>query len=157
MTREIAVSTENKPEGNATQEKLQEKFMLFQLMEKQLETLSQHKSMVEARMVEIDTTTSAVDEIKGLGKDNETLVPLGSGLYIKARLMGDTVLAELGASVMKEKGFNGAVAFLKGRRAELEKASNQIDDQISEISKSLNELGPELQAMASQIQGTQGA
>ena len=153
MTKEISVPSGDKPEKGVSQEKLQEKFMLFQLMEKQLETLNQHKSMVEARLVEIDTTASAIDEIKSLDKDNETLVPLGSGLYIKAKLMGDTVLTELGASVMKEKGFPSASAFLKSRRGELEKASKQIDDQISEISKSLNELGPELQRMSAQIQG----
>ena len=154
MTKEITVSTGSTPGQDVTQEKLQEKLMLFQLMEKQLETLNQHNAMVESRMVEIDTTINAVGEIEGLGKDNETLVPLGSGLYIRARIMGDTVLAELGASVMKEKGFKGAVAFLRARREELEKASKQIDGQIGEISRNLNELGPELQRMSAHVQGT---
>ncbi len=154
MTREITVPAAKENENQASQEKLQEKFMLFQLMEKQLETLGQHSAMVESRMAEIDTTISAVSEIKGLGKDNETLVPLGSGLYIKARVMGDSVLAELGAGVMKEKDFSDSVSFLMERKTELEKVSKQISEQITDITKGLNELGPELQSMASRIRET---
>jgi prefoldin alpha subunit len=135
-----------------TQENLQEKLMLFQLMEKQLETLAQHQSMVDARIAEAETTKAAIAEVRKLGTGNEALVPLGTGLYAKATITGKTLLTELGANVMKENDFTAAGVFLDKRIKELEKAGKQIEDQVKDITEKLNEIGPELQKMAAQVQ-----
>ena len=149
MTKEITVPAGDK---KITQEDLQEKLMFFQLMEKQLETLGQHKSMVDTRLTEIETTKSAIREIDELKPENEALVPLGSGIYTKARITKKKLLTELGASVMKENDSNTAIAFLDERKKDIEHAGRQIDEQIADITKKLQEIGPELQAMSAQSQ-----
>lgn len=150
MTKEITVPSN--PKGGVTQQNLQEKFMLFQLMEKQLETLAQHQSMIDMRLTEAETTRSAIDELEKVGSGNETLVPIGTGLYAKASVTGKSLLTELGANVMKASSFPEARGFLERRKKELEKAGKQIDEQVKDITSKLNELGPELQKMAAQAQ-----
>ncbi len=152
MTKEITVSSPDGEQGGITQENLQEKLMLFQLMEKQLETLGQHKNMVETRIVEIEATKGALEEIGRLKPDNENLIPLGSGIYTRAKITDKKFLTELGASVMKDNDMEGALEFLEARKDELLRAAKQIDDQAGDISRKLNEIGPELQKMAAQIQ-----
>ena len=149
MTKEITVPG---PKEGVTQQNLQEKLMLFQLMEKQLETLAQHQSMIDMRLTEAETTGSAIDELEKLGSGNETLIPIGTGLYAKSSVTGKTLLTELGANVMKESSFLEARGFLDRRKKELEKVSNQIEEQVKDITAKLNELGPELQRLAAQIQ-----
>lgn len=149
MTKEITVPG---PKQGVTQQNLQEKLMLFQLMEKQLETLAQHQSMIDMRLTEAETTRSAIDELEKVGSGNETLVPIGTGLYAKASVTGKTLLAELGANVMKANSFHEARGFLDRRKKELDKAGKQIEEQVKDITEKLNELGPELQKMASQAQ-----
>jgi prefoldin alpha subunit len=126
--------------------------LLFQLMEKQLETLGQHRQMVDARLVELDTTKLAIEEIEKLKPENETLIPLGSGIYTRARITEKDFLTELGANVMKQNSTRSALSFLDKRREDLEKAAKQIDDQAADITKKIQEMGPELQRMAAQLQ-----
>jgi prefoldin alpha subunit len=149
MTEEVTVSTEGK--DVPTQERLQEKLLLFQLMEKQLEVLRQQGAMAEARVVEIESTRAALNDIEKLREGNETLVPLGSGLYARAKIASKEILTELGASVMLEKDIKKATAFLDERKSELDKAAEQIGEQASDIMERLNELGPELQRMAAEL------
>ena len=151
MTKEVTVST-GKTGERVSQERFQEKLLLFQLMEKQLEALRQQGALAEARVVELETTRAALKDIERLKEGNETLIPLGSGLYTKARITSKEILTELGASVMLEKDIKKAITFLDERKKELEKAAGHIEEQASEVMERLNELGPELQKMAVQFQ-----
>ncbi len=153
MTKDISVNTGD--QERVTQENVQEKFMIYQLMERQVEQLGEHRNMVDNRMVEIETTRNALNEIEGLEKDNEALVPLGSGIYTRVRITTKDVLEELGAGTMQESDINGAKAFLDKRKKELDNAGSQIDEQVAELNRRLAELRPELQRIAAQLQGQQ--
>jgi prefoldin alpha subunit len=151
MTKEVTV-----PSGGASQapsqQQFQEQLMLFQLMEKQLEVLKQQINMAESRIIEIETTKSALHDIKDLKEGNETLIPLGSGLYTHAKITNKEILTELGARVMVKQDIPKATAFLEERKVELDKAAKHIEAQAIEITERLQELGPELQKMAAQVQ-----
>ena len=149
MTKEITVKPSR---GEVTQEKLQEKLMLFQLMERHLEALKQQEALAEARMMELESTRNALEEVGKLKDDNETLIPLGSGFYARGRVTGKDILTELGASVMTEKSVRDALAFLELKSGELRKVMEQIAGQAGDIVDKLNRLGPELQRMAEQVQ-----
>jgi prefoldin alpha subunit len=141
------------PDGKekTSQEELQEKLFLFQILEKHLETLKQQGTLIETRLVEIETTRAAIDEINKLKDDNETLVPLGSGLYVKGRIIHKEILTELGASVMLKKSLTEVIDFLDDKRKELEKVAKQIEEQANEVIGKMNDIGPEIQRMAAQV------
>ena len=153
MTKEITVSTSGDKAGEVSQEKLQEKLMLFQLMEKQMEVLNQQRTMINSRLVEIETTRVALKETHKLKPDNEAIVPIGSGLYVKAIIKKKDILTDIGANIIEENDIKGALAILDGRKNDLEKTAEHLEHQTNGISKQLNELGPYLQKMAGNMQG----
>ncbi len=107
--------------------------------------------MSEARMIEIETTRAVLSDIGELKDSNETLIPLGSGLYGRARITSKDILTEVGAGVMLKKGTKGASVFLDERKKDIDNVARQIDAHASEMMKRMNELGPELQRMAADI------
>lgn len=150
MTKNITVDSGGGGE-EVTQEKLQEKLMVFQLMERQLESLRQQGMMLEQRLIEIETSKAALDEIDKLKQGNEALIPLGSGLFTNATISGKKVMTEIGSGLMEEKSAKDAKAFLESRQKELEKAGMELGGEMQKISNDLQRMGPELQEMASKI------
>ncbi len=151
MTKEITVKTGKKEEF--TQEKLQEKLMLFQIMEKQMESMRQQGTMIEQRLMEIETSKAALREIDNLKPGNETLIPLGSGLYTRATITDKQVMTEVGAGIMKEKSSKQAIAFLEERKGDVEKVGKQLGGEMERIADKLQDMAPELQKMAAQVRG----
>jgi prefoldin alpha subunit len=152
MAKEITVSSDGKAGEKPSQERLQERLLLFQLMEKQLEILKQQGTLAGARTAELETAGSTLRDIESLRDSNEILVPLGGGLYTKARVTSKEMLAELGAGVVMKKSIKAAGDFLDERKRELMKAADQIEEQAGELVERLNELGPEIQRMAAQAE-----
>lgn len=147
MTEEVRVSSDGR---NNSQEKLQEKLMLFQLMEKQLEVLKQQGSLAENRSAELETASSTLRDMEKLKGGNEILFPLGGGLYGRASSTSKEILAELGAGVVMKKSIKEAAEFLEERKKEIRKAAEQIEEQTNTLVERLNELAPEIQRMSSQ-------
>ena len=152
MTKNITVDTGGGKQ-EVTQEKLQEKLMIFQLMEKQLESLRQQGMMLEQRLMEIETSKAVIQEIGKLKEGNEALIPLGSGLYTKATMTGNQVMTEVGSGVMKEKSFKAAAAFLESRKGELEKVGMELQKEMERITHDLQHMGAELQEMTTMVRG----
>jgi prefoldin alpha subunit len=132
-----------------TKEKLQEKYVLFQLFQQNLETLRQQLEMIERRLLEVRTTSQAMKEI-GKAKGNEDiLIPFGSGCYGNGKITDKAnVLVDLGAGVMIKKGLEEAQLFLKKKEEELEKASKEVQEEMNKVASKINELGSEIQILA---------
>jgi prefoldin alpha subunit len=150
MTKEITVPSG--PKQGVTQQNLQEKLMLFQLMERQLDAMRQQGALLEQRIVEIDTSLTALEEIARLKDDNEALIPIGSGLFARARITSKKIMTELGARVMKDKSVKEAGSFLEERKKEIEKVEKNVQKEMAEISRSLQRMAPELQRMSDELQ-----
>ena len=110
--------------------------------------------MIEQRLMEIETTKAALGEIKSLKPGNEALVPLGSGLFVKASISErERVLTEIGSGVMKKKSIADARQYLGTRQKEIEVAGHRLQHEMEKISSQLQRLGPELQELANQVRG----
>ena len=150
MTKNITVDS-GAAGKEISQEALQEKLMVFQLMEKQMESMRQQIIMVEQRLVEIETSKAALQEISKLKPGNETLFPMGSGIYVKGTITGKSVMTEVGSSIMKEKPVASAIKYIENRRNDIEKVGMSLEKEIEKISMELQKMAPELQKMASRI------
>jgi len=150
MTKEITVPKTGK--APVTQEQVQEKLMMFQLMEKQLESMRQQAMMIEQRLMEIETTKAALKEIGSLKQGNDALVPIGSGLFIKASIREkEKVMTEIGSNIMKKKSLADARQYLGTRQKEIEIAGHSLNHEMEKVSGHLQKMGPELQELANQV------
>lgn len=134
-----------------TKEKLQGKYVLYQLLNQNLESLKQQLEIVEQQFIEVKSTMLSIDDLKGMGGSNEIFLPLGSGCYGKGEVTDNKeILVNVGAGIFVNKKTASAKSFLDERVKELEKAGGEIQSQMERIVKQLNELGVEIQELVRQ-------
>lgn len=132
-----------------SEEKLQEKYLLYQLLQQNLESLRQQLELVERQFVEIKTTEQVFKDLGGRKGVDDVLIPLGSGCYGRGKVTDvKTILVNLGANVMANKKLGPAKLFLREREKELENAGEEIQEQIIKIANHINETAIEIQGMA---------
>jgi len=93
-----------------------------------LETYFSDLSQREATFVNIfRETIAAIESIKSLSQkpESETLVPIGMGTYIPARISSNSkIILNIGAGIAVEKDFPSAINYLEARIKEIEIAIN---------------------------------
>ncbi len=136
-----------------TDEKIQEKYLLFQLMQQSLESLRQQQEMVKSQMMELLVTENALNEIKGLEEKDDILIPFGSGVFGNGRISDNRkVIVNIGSGVMVRKDLEGAHEFIGKRRDDLEKAGSEISGEMERVAVQINNLGSEIQEMTKEKQ-----
>lgn len=136
-----------------SQEEDQGKLVLYQMLQQEFEELKKQNLMVESRMLELETSVHALTEISAFKKDNETLIPLGSGCYAHSKVHGSEILLDIGAGVMVSRDPDSAKSFLEDRKKEIDDAGKNIQLQSEEVVKNINKLTPEIQKIIMKSQG----
>lgn len=143
MAKDIRVET---PESR--KQEVQQKLVLYQLLQRHLEELRQQALLLERMFIEIETTKQTVSDLKKLKDVDEILVPLGSGFYTHGRVSGTKkFLVDIGASVLVKKNTESMDNVLDDKRKEMENASRELQNEMANTMKKMNELGMELEKM----------
>ncbi len=80
------------------------------------------------------TALSTLEGTKGKPGETETLVPIGSGSFVKARLAdAEKVIIGVGAGVCIEKPIEDSMKDLRLRSSELEKARATVTQQLNQV------------------------
>ena len=127
---------------------IQQKLLVFQLLQNQMEQLKQQLLLLENRMLEIESAKQAIDELKPSGSEKDTIVPLGSGFYIQGKVMGGKILSDIGAGILSERNNREANLLLEERRKEIEKLREDTEASYNNVLNSINSMLPELQGLA---------
>lgn len=139
-------------------QELQEKFVLYQLLNQRLEQLKQQAPLIQQKMVEYETSKQAMAELKSVKPDNDILIPMGSGVYSFGKTnSSEKVLVELGAGVVAKKTLEEASVLVENKKKELEDAVQALQMEANAITAKLNEIVPELQKAAEKSQEGQAA
>ncbi len=86
------------------EKELQEKAILYQLLQKHLESMTQNAILLERRYEEIEAARMAMEDIGKLRDKNEILVPLGSGLFTHGRITDPkSMIVDIGSGIFLEK------------------------------------------------------
>ena len=128
---------------------IQEKFVLYQLLNQRLEEIKQHAMMIQHKMIELETSKFALNEMKGAKPESEMLVPVGSGVYTFGKSSSaQNVLIDLGAGVLAKKTLEDATVFIEKKKKEIEDAAQLLQAEANAITAKLQEIVPELQKAA---------
>lgn len=138
QTEESEHSNEHEHHEHDNQAEVYEYQMLmqqFQQMQQTFATVSKHRE--ELRRLE-----SNIGELSRLkGKDNGTMIPLGSGIYIKGSIdETDSVHMNVGSGVVVKKSFDEALDTIRKQLAEVEGFSIQVEQNIQQVASRLQEL-----------------
>ena len=130
-------------------EELQQKLIIYQLLQKRLEELQQHALLLERRFVEIETAKNTVADIEKLSKGSELYFPLGSGVFAKGSIVSiSDMMVELGSGIVMAKDPKSVKDFLEGKEKELEKSADELQDEMKHTMEKVNEIAEELRDMS---------
>jgi prefoldin alpha subunit len=117
------------------EKKEMEKFVMeYNLYGAKLQEMEQQLQAIEKFIVEIQTTSNALDELKDAKINQESLSPIGQGIFVKTKL-GDNkeVMVEIGTKVVANKSIDEAKTLLDKKIMDLINLRKNLADQIEVI------------------------
>ncbi|NIO21421.1 MAG: prefoldin subunit alpha [Candidatus Aenigmarchaeota archaeon] len=135
-----------------SEKELQEKYLLYQILQQNLENLKQQLEMVEKQFIEIKTTEEIFKDFKNRKGTDDVLLPLGSGCYGKGDVRDlKNVMVNVGANIMVNKTTESAKLFMREREKELERASKEIQEHMVKTANDINQTAMEIQKLAAKM------
>ena len=130
----------------ADENQMKEKYMQFQMLQQQMEQVSQHLEMFNQQLAELDISISAVKELETAEKDNELLAPIADGIFFKAKLIDNQKLVvNVGSNVTVERTVPEVVVLLKEQKKETSKRMQEADEVMQHISKEAMKIYQEVE------------
>jgi prefoldin alpha subunit len=128
------------------QRELQNKYVTYKTLEANLTNLNSQKEMLFSKLLEIQNTIVSIDE---LGKSSsDALFSLGSAAYAKGKPVDrNKVMVEIGAGVAIETPTAEAKKILEGRKKELEKSIETIQNEMNKAVAVMQRLEADVQQM----------
>ena len=105
----------------------QQKYLELQMLNSQIQQVQQQIQTFNNQLQELEFLKQSLSEFKDVKKDSEVLVPLSSGMFMKAKLL-DTkeLMLNVGGNVVVKKTITESVKL--------------IDKQVDEINKYRDEM-----------------
>jgi len=140
-----------------TQQQLQELSVRYQQMQSQAEALSQQINMLQITIRDVETALTTVAALKYETADKETLVPIGFGSFVNAKLTNpDKIVVGIGAGVSVEKNVDDAKALLDKRKEELTKYQETLNATLTKFAQELQNIQAIMQQQAQLYQAQPG-
>jgi len=115
-------------------DQMRQSLMDIRLLESSARVLQSRLDIVTAALSETLTAISTLEGTKGKPGETETLVPIGSGSFVKAKLAdAEKVIIGVGAGVCIEKPIEDSMKDLRLRSSELEKARATVTQQLNQV------------------------
>ena len=130
-----------------SEEQAQQLLYQMQMMEGYLSELTQKEGTI---MSIIREASSAIQSLKTIDTktDNETLVPVGLGTFIKTKTVpNEKLILNIGAGIAVEKDKDSAINFLELRLKEMQVALQETSNQKQQIAASLEQGKQQMQQL----------
>jgi len=108
----------------------------FQIFEQQIMYLQEQINLIEQAIVDLSSLKEGLDEIK----NKDILAPVGRGVFVKAKIISDKLIVDIGNKNLVEKNIPETKELIKeqidklGKNKEtLEAELIKLDDEIKEI------------------------
>ena len=129
--RQVARTTAPQP---SLDDQMRQMLSDLRFLENSARILQSRLDIVTASLSETLTAISTLEGTKGKPGETETLIPIGSGSFLKAKLADPKkAIVGIGAGVCIEKSTDDSVKELRLRSSELEKARATITNQLEQV------------------------
>jgi prefoldin alpha subunit len=130
------------------QQELQERYMEFQLLQRQIGELQKQAQLFAQQLAELDASIQSLDELKSIKKGTEILVPIHPGIFAKAQIMDTSELTiNAGSGVAMGKSVEDTKNMLKEQQNEIESYRIQLIDQLQKHLSAAQKAEKALMAM----------
>ena len=131
----------------SNEEQIKEKYMHFQMLQQQLEQVSQHLEMFNQQSAELDISMNAIKELEKTEKNTELLAPIADGIFLKGKLEDNQkLIVNVGSGTTVEKTIPEVVVLLEKQKQEVSKRLTEADEVMQALSKEAMKLYQEVEA-----------
>lgn len=115
--------------------------IIYQLQnyDQQLQQLQKQLESVQQSIYDLESISKGLDEIKG-SEGREILAPLGKGIFTKVKLASEELTVDIGEKNYVKKSIPETKKIIEEQLEKLRQAEKQLDLNIEEIKKKLEEL-----------------
>ena len=136
------------------QKDVQEKVLVYQILQNQLEEFTKQATVLETRLNELEMTENSLREMKSVRTDSETLFSLGGGCYGHGKLLDkNKFMVDIGAGIMANKTLPEALALIGARKNEIENVTKKLQVEMEKVANSMNQIGIDLQKLNEEAAG----
>lgn len=137
-------SKENSNEQISSEQKISEMLQQSKILEAYMNDILTKESTVTRLITEAHLASEAIQELSSTNQD-ESLVPIGIGVYLKVKVPQVTnLLVNVGSGVTIEKSKENAKNYVESRIKEFELALKQLQSQKEQIAMRMNQLQNEV-------------
>jgi len=131
------------------QKAVQEKVMVYQILQNQLEEFLKQAEILESRMAEFEMTDAALQEMKSVGAGSELLVPLGAGCYGYGTLREkDSFMVEIGSGIVARRSHADALSMIGEKKKEIENVGEKLRAEMEKLGAAMNQIGADIQKLS---------
>jgi len=144
------MSKANTPQKSAIEQRINELVQHSRTLELYLNEVLEREATVTKLIEEARLASYALQNIS-LDKENEALMPLGVGVYLKTIIPSiDRLLVNIGAGVTIEKTREDTLHYIESRIKEFEIGLNQLTEQKKQITSQLEQIQQQVNSMLRQ-------
>jgi len=130
----------------SNEEAAQQYYMQFQQIQQHIKQTQHQMEGIEQHMMEAVVAKNGIDELEKAKIGDELLVPLTSGIFIKASLLNNSeVLMNVGSRTVVTKDFKKARKLLEGQIEEMQKVQKNLGNQLQQLIMQARAIEHEMQ------------
>ena len=125
-------------------EKQQELIYKLSLFEHQMRQMQEQIEAIEQGINELGSLNFGLDELKG-NTGKEILAPLGRGIFIKANLISEDLIVDVGGKNFVKKSIPKTKEIIEEQIKKLISVKNELNKNLEELSKEMEKTLKEFQ------------
>jgi prefoldin alpha subunit len=106
-----------------------------------MQFLQQQLEVLQHQLGELQQVRETIASVEGIQKDQEVLVPLGAGVYVRGNITPtEKVIMNVGATVVVEKSAKAAEKTVDDQIKQLETIGQQMNEELAQVSQLMQML-----------------
>lgn len=139
--------------SNEADQEIQQKYMELQMLTSQLKQAQQQIEMLTQQVSEMGKVHESLEEISKSEAGTEIMLPLGAGIFVKAKLdSADEVVMNVGSDVAVNKSLKEAIELVHGQTEEMGHIIEEMRANFQGGASNVQEMQAELQKLITQNQ-----
>ena len=116
--------------------KQQEIFFKLSMFEQQIQALQQQLQAVEEGAIDLQTLNFGLDDLKG-GAGKEILAPMGRGIFVKAKLLSEDLIVDVGGRNFVGKSIDETKKIIEEQMEKLDNVKRDLNEKLSSLDSEL--------------------
>jgi len=136
-----------------SKKEMQQKYVELQMIDAQIKQIEKQLQAIEAQSVEIEAILFSLDELSKTEVGAEILVPVSSGIFVKASLKDNKQLrVNVGGNTVVEKDIPATKALLVNQVSEMRRLQEELTEQYEKLAGAAEKLTIDINALAGEQQ-----